>query len=197
MIEIKQGEIKELTLSIKTTVADPEQMGSAADDVLDMLKRVVDGERVSDEEIDRLIDDEETVEMELCTEAVASVNREGNVEISYWENEDDEALKTLSKIIFNPCDPDLVVMTKEGAMSAILSFEEGKTHVCTYKTPFMPIKVYVTASLVDNRLLCDGYLGLNYVLVLNDTPPQRFSVKVAAKEAPKDDIGNMISNVII
>ena len=109
------------------------------------------------------------------------------------ENEDDEALKTRSRIIFNTRDPGLVAMTKEGAMKAILSFEEGKTHICTYDTPFMPIKVYVESRFVDNRLLTDGHLKLNYVINLNDTPPQHFIVEVNIKETSPDVLGNFFN----
>lgn len=193
MLQIIPNKKSELVLSIKTSVIDPTELETSAEDVLNLLKRVVDGENVGEGEINDLIGGEEPSEIELCTEATIEINNEGSVEIAYYENEDDEMLKTLSKIIFSPNDPSLVVMTKEGAMRAILSFEEGKTHICTYDTPFMPIKVYVTASRVDNRLLCDGYLRLNYVLVLNDTPPQHFSVEVKAKEAPEDPLKSIFS----
>lgn len=193
MIQITPNKKTDITLSIKTAVIDPQDLEASAEDVLDLLKRVVNGATVKENEITDLLGEDKPTEMELCTEATAEINKEGSVEISYLENEDDDVLKTLSKIIFSPNDPDLVVMTKEGAMRAILSFEEGKTHICTYDTPFMPIKVYVTASRVDNRLLTNGYLKLNYVLILNDTPPQHFSVEVKIKEAPEDTLKNILA----
>ena len=193
MLQVTTNKKNDLTLSIKTSVIDPAELEASAEEILSLLKRVVEGENVGEDEINDLIGDEEPSEMELRTEATIEMNKEGSVEIAYYENEDDDMLKTLSKIIFSPNDPSLVVMTKEGAMRAILSFEEGKTHICTYDTPFMPIKVYVTASRVDNRLLTDGYLTLNYVLVLNDTPPQHFSVEVKIKEAPADPLKELFA----
>ena len=193
MINVIPGEKKEIVLSIRTAVIDPEQDLPNGEDILAMMKRIVDGENIGDDEINDLLGEEEPTEMELSTEAVAEINKNGCIEISYFENEDDDMLKTLSKIIFSQSDPDLVVMTKEGAMRAILSFEEGKTHICTYDTPFMPIKVYVTASRVDNRLLTDGYLKLCYVLILNDTPPQHFTVEVKVKEAASDPLKKIFS----
>ena len=182
MIEIAPNETKNITLSIKTTVIDPEQEMPSDEEMLAMMKRIVEGEDVSEQEISDLLGEENTNEIELCTEATLSMNQKGGVEIAYMENEDDEALKTRSRIIFNTRDTGLVAMTKEGAMKAILSFEEGKTHICTYDTPFMPIKVYVESHRVDNRLLTDGYLKLNYVINLNDTPPQHFLVEVKIRE---------------
>lgn len=192
MLNVSQDKKTDITLSIKTSVIDPEQDMPNSEDILQMMKRIVEGENVGEDEINELLGEEEPTEMELCTEATVEVNKEGSIEITYLENEDDEVLKTVSKIIFAENDPSLLVMTKEGAMRAILSFEEGKTHICTYDTPFMPIKVYVTASKVDNRLLTDGYMKLCYVLILNDTPPQHFSVEAKIKEAEEDKLKNIL-----
>ena len=193
MIEIKPNEKKDILLSIKTTVIDPEGSQPNSEEILAMMQRVMNGENIADGEISELLGEDNVSEIELCTEAVLKLNDKGGVEISYMENEDDETLKTRSRIIFNTRDPGLVAMTKEGAMKAILSFEEGKTHICTYETPFMPIKVYVESSRVDNRLLTDGYLLLNYIVNLNDTPPQHFIVEVKIKESPEDTIKNILT----
>ncbi len=192
MIELKKNEIKNISLKIKTIVIDSEDFDATAEDVVELLKRIFEGENISDDEINDIIGEDESSEIELFTEATATLNKEGSVEISYTENEDDEQLKTFSKIIFFPENPGLVVMSKEGAMSAILSFEQGRTHICTYDTPFMPIKVYVNASLVDNRLLTEGELRLNYILNLNDTAPQHFIVEVKIKEEPADLLKDLI-----
>ena len=193
MIEIKPNEKKDILLSIKTTVIDPEGSQPNSEEILAMMQRVMNGENIADGEISELLGEDNVSEIELCTEAVIKLNDKGGVEISYMENEDDETLKTRSRIIFNTRDPGLVAMTKEGAMKAILSFEEGRTHICTYETPFMPIKVYVESSRVDNRLLTDGYLLLNYIINLNDTPPQHFIVEVKIKESPEDTIKNILT----
>ena len=78
--------------------------------------------------------------------------------------------------------PGLVSMTKEGALRTYLSFEAGRTHICTYDTPFMPFKIYVESRSVDNRILDDGTLHLNYVLNFQDNPPRHFIVDVDMKE---------------
>jgi uncharacterized beta-barrel protein YwiB (DUF1934 family) len=74
----------------------------------------------------------------------------------------------------------------------VLSFEEGKMHVCAYDTPFMPFKVYVETNRLDNKLLEKGKLKLDYILNLNDTPPQHFIITVTAKETPEDTIKGLI-----
>ena len=193
MIEINENEIKEISLNIKTIVIDSEEIEPDADEVVNLLQRVFDGETVSEEEIDDVFGEESKTEIELCTVAEMYLNKEGSIEISYVENEDDEQSKTNSKIIFSPSEPGLVIMTKDGAMNAVLSFEEGKQHICTYDTPFMPIKVYVDSKVVDNRLMTDGELRLNYTLNLNDNEPQHFSVEVKIKEEPQDLLKELLS----
>ncbi len=193
MIELRENEIKNISLKIKTVVIDGEEVDMTAEDIVGLLTRIFEGERLSEQEIDDVLGADSSSEIELCTEATMYLNGEGSVEISYMENEDDEQLRTHAKIIFSPCDEGLVVMTKEGAMDAYLSFEAGKTHICTYDTPFMPIKVYVNATVVDNRLLSDGEMRLNYILNLNDTPPQHFIVEVKIREAGEDILRELLS----
>ena len=192
MIEINKNEIKNISLKIKTVVIDPEAVDMGEEEILALLKKMANGENV-EKDVEEIMDSEAQSEIELCTEAEMTLNGEGCIEISYMENEDDEQLKTQAKIIFSRENPSLVIMTKEGAMSAFLSFEEGKTHICTYDTPFMPIKVYVNASLVENKLLEEGTLKLNYILNLNDCAPQHFSVEVKIKEEPEDVLKELFS----
>ena len=192
MIEINKNEIKNISLKIKTVVIDPEAVDMGEEEILALLKKMANGENV-EKDVEEIMDSEAQSEIELCTEAEMTLNENGSIEISYMENEDDEQLKTRAKIIFSLENPDLVIMTKEGAMSAFLSFEEGKTHICTYDTPFMPIKVYVNASLVENKLLEEGTLKLNYILNLNDCAPQHFSVEVKIKEEPEDVLKELFS----
>lgn len=192
MIEINKNEIKNISLKIKTVVIDPEAVDMGEEEILALLKKMANGENV-EKDVEEIMDSEAQSEIELCTEAEMTLNENGSVEISYMENEDDEQLKTQAKIIFSRENPSLVIMSKEGAMSAFLSFEEGKTHICTYDTPFMPIKVYVNASLVENKLLEEGTLKLNYILNLNDCAPQHFSVEVKIKEEPEDVLKELFS----
>ena len=121
-------------------------------------------------------------EIELYTEAVMRMDESGCIEIEYYENADDDMMRTLSKIVFYDHAPEIVSMTKEGAMQAFLSFEAGKTHVCTYDTPFMSFKIYVDSKAVDNRLLNEGHLHLNYVLNFADNPPQHFILDIDLKD---------------
>jgi uncharacterized beta-barrel protein YwiB (DUF1934 family) len=183
---------KEISLKIKTLVIDESDPETIARELGRMLERAAGDGEISESELDRMLEFEEADEIELCTEAIIETNEDGQVEISYKENEDDPQLATLSKIIFDPNTPELLAMSKQGAISTVLSFEEGKMHVCAYDTPYMPFKVYVNTNKLDNRLLEKGRLKLDYILNLNDTPPQHFIITVTAKDVAEDILKDFI-----
>lgn len=182
---------KEISLKIKTLIIDEESPDLVSEELERLLFQAMRDELSNDEIIDALGEDA-TDEIELCTEGTIETNERGQIEISYKENEDDPMTATLSKIIFHPEEPSLLIMSKEGAIRTVLSFEEGKTHVCAYDTPFMPFKVYVTTNKLNNRLLESGRIKLDYVLNINDTMPQHFIITVTAKDAPEDVLGKLI-----
>lgn len=200
MIYTAGGERKEISLEIKTIVIDEV---SEADDIAKELGEflaMIERGGISDEGFDpaslleeRFGNDDNVDEIILRTEAEIFTDGHGNIVIEYNENEEDVQIATKAKIIFAPETPELVVMTKEGAMDAVLSFEEGKTHICQYKTPYMPIKVYVETKTVKNTLLSDGRLALDYTISLNDTDPQHFIISVKMKEAEIDTIRPLLS----
>ena len=182
---------KEISLKIKTLIIDEASPDLVGEELERLLARAMQ-EELTREEISDALGEEATDEIELCTEGYIETNSSGQIEISYRENEDDPQLSTLSKIIFHPAEPSLLIMSKEGAISTVLSFEEGRTHICAYDTPFMPFKVYVTTEKLKNRLLENGILKLDYILNINDTDPQHFVITVSLKDAPNDDIGELL-----
>ncbi|MBE6684823.1 MAG: DUF1934 family protein [Ruminococcaceae bacterium] len=184
---------KEISLKIKTLVIDEADPANLANDLEKLLARAIEGGELSENEIDRMLEFDEADEIELCTEATIETNANGQIEISYRENEDDPQMSTVSKIIFHPDHKELLAMSKQGAISTVLSFEEGKMHVCAYDTPFMPFKVYVNTNKLDNRLLENGRLKLDYILNLNDTAPQHFIITVSAKEVNEDPLKDFLA----
>ena len=184
---------KEISLKIKTLVIDEADPANLANDLEKLLARAIEEGELSEKELDRMLEFDEADEIELCTEAMIETNANGQIEISYRENEDDPRMSTVSKIIFHPDHKELLAMSKQGAISTVLSFEEGKMHVCAYDTPFMPFKVYVNTNKLDNRLLENGRLKLDYILNLNDTAPQHFIITVSAKEVNEDPLKDFLA----
>ena len=184
---------KEISLRVKTLIIDEENPNLIADQLEKLLVRAMSDVELTEEEINDALGEDSADEIELCTEGYIETNKNGQIEISYIENEDDPQIRTLSKIIFHPTEPSLLIMSKEGAISTVLSFEEGKTHICAYDTPFMPFKVYVNTQKLENRLLESGRLKLDYILNINDTPPQHFIITITLKDAPEDILKGFIS----
>ena len=179
---------KDITIKIKTIIIDEENPNLIAEELEKLLFRVMSDGEVSDEEVSRAIGEDASDEIELCTEATVETNERGQVVIKYMENPEDPRIATLSSIIFHPMEPGLIIMSKKGAINTVLSFETNKTHICTYDTPYMPFKVYVTSRQIDNRLLSVGKLNMEYVLNINDTAPQHFIISVTAKPSPEDTL---------
>lgn len=193
MLELKPNQKKHITLTVKTVVIDPDGFDGADAEIVRLLQSIIESEGEGTEDLGHLDEAEPAQEIELCTEATAEMSADGRVVITYRENEDDEQLSTVSKIIFDRNNPGLVIMSKEGPINTFLSFEAGKMHICTYNTPFMPIKVYVDSHRVENRLLDGGELKLNYVLNLGDSSPQHFIITVSAKDATADILKDFLA----
>jgi uncharacterized beta-barrel protein YwiB (DUF1934 family) len=183
---------KEISLKIKTLIIDEENPNLIAEELEGLLLKAM-REELTEEEINDALGSDATDEIELCTEGFIETNERGQIEISYMENEEDPQLRTKSKIVFHSDEPSLVIMSKEGAISTVLSFEEGKTHICAYDTPFMPFKVYVTTKKLVNNLLESGKMKLDYILNINDTDPQHFIITITLKDAPEDILKGIVS----
>ena len=183
---------KEISLKIKTLIIDEENSNIIAEELEGLLLKAMRDE-LTEEEINDALGSDATDEIELCTEGFIETNERGQIEISYMENEEDPQLRTKSKIVFHSDEPSLVIMSKEGAISTVLSFEEGKTHICAYDTPFMPFKVYVTTKKLVNNLLESGKMKLDYILNINDTDPQHFIITITLKDAPEDILKGIVS----
>ena len=81
-------------------------------------------------------------------------------------------------ISFRKSSPEMVTMTREGAVSATLVFEEGKRHHSLYKTPFMPFEVGVYTKTVDNLILGNGILNLDYIVEIRGAKAERTKFKM-------------------
>ncbi|MBR2293024.1 MAG: DUF1934 domain-containing protein [Clostridia bacterium] len=98
---------------------------------------------------------------------------EGRLKISYEETEATGMDGSVTEITFLTDQPEVVSMIREGAVSTALVFEEGKRHHCLYQTPFMPFEICVRTIKVENRLMEDGYLALDYVIEIRGAKAER------------------------
>ena len=98
---------------------------------------------------------------------------EGRLKISYEETEATGMDGSVTAITFLTDQPEVVSMIREGVVSTVLVFEEGKRHHCLYQTPFMPFEICVHTMKVENRLVEEGYLMLDYVIEIRGAKAER------------------------
>ncbi len=115
-------------------------------------------------------DEPETVEINTVGRAA---RKDGRVEISYDETEVTGMEGSTTAVSFLEADSGIVTMIREGAVSTALVFEEGKRHHCVYNTPFMPFQVCVHTLKVDNKLLSEGTVELDYIVEIRGARAER------------------------
>ena len=115
-------------------------------------------------------DEPETVEINTVGR---SVRKDGRVEISYEETEVTGMEGSTTAVSFLEADSGIVTMIRDGAVSTALVFEEGKRHHCVYNTPFMPFQVCVHTLKVDNKLLAEGTVELDYIVEIRGARAER------------------------
>ncbi len=122
--------------------------------------------------------------VEMMSEGEISVDNDGNVEISYVEGEDtDNGLEgTAVRLVFNRESPDLVTMVREGNMSTMLTFCEGKRSRSVYNTPYMPFNLIVNTLEVENNIFSNGTMYLNYLMEIQGLGSQRTTIRIKIRE---------------
>ena len=83
-----------------------------------------------------------------------------------------------TKIGFALDAPGLVSMLRSGSVNTALVFEAGRRHTCIYNTPFSAFEVCVQGLEVDNRLLADGALVLDYLIEVRGNRTERCRMEI-------------------
>lgn len=102
--------------------------------------------------------------LEILTEGSLFVSKEGRVTLSYTETELSGMEGAKTSVVFDKGNEGLVSMMRSGTVNTALVFEEGNRHICVYQTPYMPFELCVHTLKVENRLLEEGKLYLDYII---------------------------------
>lgn len=157
---------------------------------IDALNRIFesDNEVVSEDYILKAFSSkvkaEDIEKTEMMTRGVLSCDDEGQVELNYCDSESMEVDGSYCRIIFNKDDPKLVSMVREGPITALLCFEPNRRHKSTYNTPFMPFDICVRTISVDNRLLTEGELIIDYYIEIRGFNAEHTVVKTTLNKKP-------------
>ena len=104
------------------------------------------------------------------------------VELVYDETELSGMEGAITSIGFDRDTPTLVTMMRTGLVSTAMVFEEGKRHFCVYDTPFSSFQICVRAIAVENRLLTDGTLILEYLIEIEGAQAEHCRMTVSTTE---------------
>ncbi len=89
-----------------------------------------------------------------------------------------------TQVSFAPTQPTLVTMLRTGSVSTALVFEEGRRHMCAYRTPFITFEVCVHTLKVDNRLNTpDATLLLDYIVEIRGAQAERCRMTLSLLDA--------------
>ena len=114
------------------------------------------------------VEDEEDIQgdepLEILTEGSLFVSKDGRVTLSYTETELSGMEGAKTSVVFDKGQEGLVTMMRSGPVNTALVFEAGNRHICVYNTPYMPFELCVHTLAVENHLLSEGKLYLDYII---------------------------------
>ena len=106
---------------------------------------------------------------------------EKRLELVYAESELTGMQGSLTAIGFDRQNPDLVSMIRTGPVRTAMTFEEGRRHICLYNTPFSEFEVCVRTIKVNNRLLEENKLELDYLIEIHGAQAEHCKMTVTVR----------------
>ena len=133
------------------------------------------------DEFEDEIPEEQEGPIEMFSEGELYITDE-RVIIAYEESELTGMEGSHTQVRFERNQEGLVTMMRNGNVSTILVFEEGKRHICTYQTPYMPFEICVFTKEVKNTLLENGVIELDYIVEIRGAQAERTQFKIEVFE---------------
>ncbi len=113
------------------------------------------------------------------------IDTPATVTIAYDESVVTGMDNTTTTLTWRTDDPGLLTMLREGELSTAMTFRAHHRVTCVYETPYMPFDIAIHALTVDNRLLTDGILHLDYIIELRGAAGERCEMTVKLKDLCK------------
>ena len=102
--------------------------------------------------------------------------------LSYEESELTGMEGSTTSIGFQRQEPSLVSMIRTGIVRTALIFEQGKRHTSIYTTPFSEMELCVRALSVENRLLTEGSMTLDYLIEIHGLQAERCRMQISVHD---------------
>lgn len=109
------------------------------------------------------------------------VTNQNRVELVYEESELSGMGGSVTSIGFERATPGLVSMMRTGTVYAAFVFEEGKRHISVYDTPFSSFQICVHTLRVENQLLTEGRIHLDYLIEIHGAQAEHCRMTITIK----------------
>ena len=114
--------------------------------------------------------------LELFTEGFLLYAPDGDdaqISLAYDESELTEMDGAHSVLTFRKSEPELVHLIRSGSVTTALTFKPHHRALCVYETPYMPFQVGIHCLVVDNNLLENGKMILDYIIEIRGAQAER------------------------
>lgn len=113
---------------------------------------------------------------------------DGRVKISYKEPEETGTDNTVTVLVFDIKERDVLTMVRSGDMSAQFRFDmKNKRQMCSYETPFMPMEFAVNTKKVCNNVRGGrGSILLDYCIEVRGTNVERNRIFIEVRKHDAD-----------
>lgn len=119
---------------------------------------------------------------EMLVEGRLVTNGE-RVELLYEESEISGMQGSVTTIGFERNAPGLISMNRTGTVLTSLVFEEGKRHFSVYDTIFSSFQVCVRTLYVENKLLTEGKIDIEYLIEIHGAQAERCKMNILVCDA--------------
>ncbi len=147
---------------------------------LELAKSLFADDNDLDEDDFDLPDDEFPEPTELLIEGRLVTGRD-RVELVWDEGELSGMEGSVTSLGFDRANPGLVSMMRSGTVSTAMVFEEHRRHVSVYDTPFSSFQISVHTLRVENALLSEGVIYLDYLIEVHGAEAEHCVMTVAIK----------------
>ena len=119
---------------------------------------------------------------DLLIEGRLVTNRQ-RVELVYDEGEWSGMTGSVTSLGYDRTNPGLVSLMRTGTVKTALLFEEGKRHYSVYDTPISSFQVCVHTLRVENALLKEKRLYLDYLVEIHGAQAERCRMTINVRPA--------------
>ena len=83
---------------------------------------------------------------------------------------------------FDRNEPGMISMIRSGTVSTALIFEEDQRHYSVFDTPLSTFQLCTYTELVENKLLSEGKIRLEYIIEIRGAQAERCHMDISVRD---------------